>query len=144
MGRSGTRQDPRPSYAQKLKYTGVYWNKRQSPNHSPRWQSKLTGKPTLGQRELTLGCFRDNRAEYIKAAKAWDRARIALACMKSSGCKLNFARENYQDVIDMLKGVKIPKNTDAVRALVKAVALEEPLPQSGCPAAAEASPTPRP
>jgi hypothetical protein len=30
--------------------------------------------------------------------------------------------------------VEIPKNTDAVRALVKAVALEEPLPQSGCPA----------
>ena len=30
--------------------------------------------------------------------------------------------------------MEIPKNTDAVRALVKAVALEDLLPQSGCPA----------
>ena len=148
MGRSKTRPDPRPSYAQELNYTGVYWKKGRTTNHSPRWQCKLTGRSTLGKGEgrLLLGYFRDNRAEYIKAAKAWDRARIALAYVrkelihllsadarKESGCKLNFARQNYKDVIQLLKGVEIPKNTDALRALIKAVALEKPLPQPGSP-----------
>ena len=146
MGRSEKRPDPRPSYAQELNYTGVYWNK--GGKQSPYWQCKLWGKPTLGEGrgELTLGYFRANRADYIKAAKAWDRARIAKAYVlkelihllspeaEKRGYKLNFARQNYQDVIDMLKGVEIPKNTDAVRALVKAVALEKPLPQPGSPA----------
>ena len=145
MGRSKTRPDPRPSYAQELNYTGLHWHKRKS-QQSPFWQCTLSGRPTLGKQELHLCCFRDDRADYIKAAKTWDRARIALACMrrekihllspdapKNQGRKLNFARQNYQDVIDMLKGVEIPTDTDAVRALIKAVALEEPLPQPGSP-----------
>ena len=143
MGRSKTR----PAYAQKLNYTGVIWHKG-GTHRSPLWQCKLTAKATLGEGkgQLHLGYFRDDEDEYVKAAKAWDRARIALAYVrkelihllsadarKESGCKLNFARETYQDIVEMLKGVEIPTNTDAVRALVKAVALEEPLPQPGSP-----------
>ena len=142
---SQTRPDPRPSYAQELNYSGVTWVK-ESGHRSPGWKCVLTGRPTLGEGELYLGFFRDNQADYLKAAKAWDRARIALACMrgesihllspdapKMSGRKLNFARENYHDVVQLLKGVEIPTNTDAVCALVKAVALEKPLPQLGSP-----------
>ena len=147
MGRSKTRPDSRPSYAQKLNYTGVIWHKG-GTHRSPLWQCKLTAKATLGEGkgQLHLGYFRDDEDEYVKAAKAWDRARIALAhvrkelihllsadARKESGCKLNFARQTYQDIVEMLKGVEIPTNTDAVRALVKAVALEEPLPQPGSP-----------
>ena len=84
MGRSEGRPDPRPSYAQALNYTGVTWRKVNT-HRSPFWQCVLSGKPTLGKGEgqgkLHLASFRANRAEYAKAAKAWDRGRIALACI---------------------------------------------------------------
>ena len=144
---SQTRPDPRPSYAQELNFTGLQWDRRISPpvragdlRHSPRWECTLWGGQTLGEwgGRLILGYFRDNLADYIKGAQTWDRARIAMACMrnepihllspdapKNQGRKLNFARENYQDVIDMLKGVEIPTNTDAVCALIQAVAVKD-------------------
>ena len=55
MGRSKTRPDPRPSYAQELNYTGVFWHKGGTPNQSPYWQSKLTGKPTLYRKVADCG-----------------------------------------------------------------------------------------
>ena len=100
--------------------------------------------PRGGRGRLHLGHFRDDEDEYLEAAKVWDRARIALALFgaesidllrpdaaKNSGRRLNFGLENYRDVVELLKGVRVPESTEALRKLIRDVALEKPLPQLG-------------